>query len=119
MKVTLLYKHYYYLKTFTKNNVFFGKNKSYNRKSCCQQGFAPLTVTVVHLTFCSFNVAYVLNCGAKTNQIYIFIRPILYYYISNNNYYYIIMLMQHIHVAKLPIHNAVLLFLFVIFSIIS
>lgn len=44
-------------------------NQSYNRKSCCQQGFAPLTVTVVHLTFCSFNVAYVLNCGAITNQL--------------------------------------------------
>lgn len=50
------------------------KNESYNKKSCCQQGFAPFTVTVVHLTFWSFNVAYVLNCGAKTNRIYIFIR---------------------------------------------
>lgn len=63
---------------------FMMKILSYNRKSCCQQGFAPLTVTVVHLTFWSFNVAYVLNCDAKTNQIYIKYTNFLYGTMNNS-----------------------------------
>lgn len=41
------------------NESVRGGNRSaitYKRKSCSQHGLAPFTVTVVDLTFCSFNV---------------------------------------------------------------
>lgn len=38
---------------------------TYKRKSCSQHGVAPFTVTVVDLTFCNFNVTYVLNWDAE------------------------------------------------------
>lgn len=38
---------------------------TYNMKSCSQHGLFPLTWIVVDLTFCSFNVTYVLNLSGK------------------------------------------------------
>ncbi len=62
--------HYSVVKKKAKNLLMFvcyigkGKSSSYNRKSCSQWGWGPLTATVVDLTFCSLRVTYTVLVDA-------------------------------------------------------
>lgn len=51
-----------------KDRFNFKETDTYNKKSCSQHGVAPLTVTVVDFTFCSFKVTYVLNWDAEKRR---------------------------------------------------
>lgn len=48
-----------------KNDLTYKICGTYNENSCSQHGSAPLTVTVVHLTFCNLTVTYVFSWEAN------------------------------------------------------